>query len=826
MRFLLTPWKSSTSRATDEPPSSKKLKAGPRIEAAGVEPILAWPGPTVGGRIRSIVISPTTNKKNMWVGSVAGGIWATQNGENPRATWFPVNDFLANLAVSTMIINPVTPSTMYAGTGEGFRNVDALQGAGIFQSLDSGLTWNRLPNTSPTTPAPAGCGVNAAPCPAFWTFVTRLAISPNGGTLLAATSQAVNAANIIIDNGGIARSTDGGANWIQETNGQAFDVDFQPGNNAQAVAGGEGTVMFRRVSPAGVVTWTNATLNVPIAAQPAAPTTTSPRRVEVAFAPSAPSTVYILVNQYQGTNTGGAGNYQGEIYQSTNAGQNFTRRPLSGNNFFNGGGGNQGWYDNALWVNPVDSTFIIVGGIWLWRSTDSGATFTQISNGVLLPDGTASPHADNHFIVAHPGFNNNTNQRVFIGNDGGIYRTDIVRTANPSNGWGELNNALGITQFYGAAGNAISGVIIGGAQDNGTQRFNGNTEGWAQMNGSDGGYCASDPTDPMFFYGESQNLNVVRSIDGGANSAAIVAGLNDANSGRANFIAPLVLDPNDPNTLLAGGLGLWRSQNAKAPTPSWTQIKNPVANNVTNNGISAIAVAPNASSLILVGHNNGDIFRTFGGTLANPTGTWTKIDTAGLPNRMVTRLVVDSTPHATNTNWYYATFGGFAADNVYRSTDNGTTWTDITGNSVTGLPSVPVRTLVYHPINSSLLYVGTEIGIFTSEDAGANWEPTQDGPANVSVDELVWMGGDLLAATHGRGLYRASGGVYVNCSYFGLEDGSIDRPFNTVAEAINATNRFRAVWIFSGTCTEPFTLPFGKRLELRTLGGPATLRRP
>ena len=371
-----------------------------------------------------------------------------------------------------------------------------------------------------------------------------------------------------------------------------------------------------------------------------------------------------------------------------------------------------------------------------------------------------------------------------------------------------------------------SGVIIGGAQDNGTQRFTGNTEGWAQMNGSDGGYCASDPTDPMFFYGESQGLNVVRSTDGGVSASAIIAGLGDAGvAGAQNFIAPIVLDPNDPNTLLAGGISLWRSQNAKALFPGfpiWTRIKNAAV----GNPISAIAVAPNASSLILVGHNNGDIFRTFGGTLANPTSTWTKIDTAGLPNRMVTRLVVDSTPHATNTNWYYATFGGFAADNVYRSTDNGTTWTDITGNSVTGLPSVPVRTLVYHPINSSLLYVGTEIGIFTSEDAGANWEPTQDGPANVSVDELLWMGGDLIAATHGRGLYRASGGVYVNCSYFGPEDGSIVRPFNTVDEAINATNRFRAVWIFSGTCTEPFTLPISKRLELRTLGGPVTLRRP
>lgn len=788
------------------------------ILAAGVQPdSWTWLGPgNVGGRIRSIVIDPR-NTNNMWVGSVGGGIWATQNGENPRATWFPVNDFLANLAVSTMVINPATPSIMYAGTGEGFGNGDALQGAGVFQSTDTGVTWNQLASTNPAAPVPAGCGVGAAPCPAFWTFVNRLAISPNGGTILAATSQAVDANNFIIDNGGIARSTDGGATWTQEMNTQAFDVDFQPASNTQAVAGGEGVVMFRRVSPAGVVTWANAILNPVIAAQPAAPTQTVRRRVEVAYAPSAPTTVYVLVNQYQNTITAGVGNYQGEIYRSTNAGQNFTRMTPSGNNFFNGAGGNQGWYDNALWVNPQDATFIIVGGIWLWRSTDSGATFTQISNGVLLADGTASPHADNHIIVSHPGFNNSTNQRVFVGNDGGIYRTDVVRTANTFNGWGELNNNLGITQLYGAAGNPASGVIVGGAQDNGTQRFTGNTEGWTQMNGSDGGYCAADQTDPNFFYGESQNLGVVRSTNAGQSASPINAGISDSGiTNAANFIAPLILDPNDPNTLLAGGINLWRSQDAKAAIPTWTAIQTPTGG--ADQRISAIAVSPVTSSLILVGHNDGRIFRTFNGTAPSPV--WTQLNTPVL-GRIVTRLVIDSTTHATNSNWYYATFGGFNANNVYRSTDNGATWTSISGTGTSALPAVPVRTLAFHPVDSSLLYVGTEIGIFTSNDAGATWEPTQDGPANVSVDELFWMGGDLIAATHGRGLYRASGGAYVKCDVPVSGDGTLGRPFKTVLEAVNATTKYRSIWVLPSRCREQ--LRINKRLELRTVGGTAVI---
>lgn len=189
---------------------------------------------------------------------------------------------------------------------------------------------------------------------------------------------------------------------------------------------------------------------------------------------------------------------------------------------------------------------------------------------------------------------------------------------------------------------------------------------------------------------------------------------------------------------------------------------------------------------------------------------------------MVTRLVIDT---SRGVNWFYATFGGFGADNIWRSTNNGASWVDVSGTGATGLPSVPVRTLAFHSINSNLLYAGTEIGIFTSEDAGANWEPTQDGPANVSVDELFWMGGDLVAATHGRGLYRASGGVYVRCNYQGLEDGSIDRPFNTVIEAVNSTTRYRPIWILAGSnCNEQITI--GKRLELRSLGGPVIIGRP
>ena len=575
------------------------------------------------------------------------------------------------------------------------------------------------------------------------------------------------------------------------------DVEFRPGDSTRAVLGELGSARF---SLDGGQTWTAATFN---------PVVNNGGRIELATSPGNASIVYAAVTQNNG-----------EIYRSNDGGQSYIR-VNTGNNFFSGGAGNQGNYTNALWLNPQDPDTVIVGGVHLWRGryVQPTLSLTQISNGA-----SNSAHADHHAIVAHPGFNNTTNRIVYFGNDGGIYRADDAATVASGSGWVERNNTLGITQFYGAAGNAASGVIVGGTQDNGTLRFSGDTEGWTSTFGNDGGYAAADPTDSNFFYGESQYLAVHRSTNGGVSSSNIFSGIADANNAsNTNFAAPLVLDPNNANTFLAGGISLWRSTDVKNATPTWSAIKNPLPPNANGNiAISAIAVSPVTSSFILVGHNDGRIFRTLNGTDVSPT--WAQISTAPLPARMVTRLTIDAA-HA--TNWIYATFGGFSGNNVYRTVDNGTTWVDVTGSGATGLPNVPVRTLVFHPTDPNLLYVGTEIGVFTSDDAGANWEPSQDGPANVSVDELFWMGGDLIAATHGRGIYRASGGIYVDRNSPWPEQlGTFDRPFKTVTQGKNAATVYQPVWIRPGNYNETMTINNPNGLELRALGGTVTIGSP
>jgi hypothetical protein len=658
-----------------------------------------WLGPgNIGGRIRSIVVSPT-NPSTMWVGSVGGGIWKTTDG---GATWAPLDDFMANLAVSTIAIDPNNPNILYAGTGEGFYNGDALRGAGVFKTTDGGTTWTQLSSTANSD---------------NWRWVNRIAISPprngqlTGQVILAATRS------------GIWRSTDGGVTWSQSSPVMdTMDVNFNPGILDRCVASGNGFALY---SVNNGLTWQPAT-GLPTGG-----------RIEVAYfaRPSIPGQGPELVYASADVNNG-------EVYRSANGGQSYTRMS-TGYNYLKDPQSTigQGFYDNIIWVDPTNSNIVIVGGIDLWRSTDAGQHFTQISNW----RDSSQPHSDHHIIVESPQFNGTTNKTVFFGNDGGIYRTNDVYAASTAGGYTELNNNLGITQFYGGAGNTTSGRIIGGAQDNGTLRYNGGTETWTMPSTGDGGFCAADPLDQNFMYDEYIYLTIHRSTNGGAAFNYVGSGIADANNeSTANFIAPFILDPNNPNTMLAGGASLWRSNDIKETIlgPNWRVIKQP-----TGSLISAVAVAKGNSNIIWVGYNNGDVYVTTDGTSDSPS--WTKADSpivgAVLPNRYCTRITIDPT----NSGRVYVTFGGFTPDNVWRTDNRGSSWTSVTGN----LPNAPVRTIAVWQQNPNNLYVGTEVGVFASANAGQTWSASNDGPTNCSVDELFWMANKLVSVTHGRGMF-------------------------------------------------------------------------
>lgn len=706
-----------TSPAPAGPPDGAAPEAGLSTT------VWEWLGPgNIGGRTRGLVIDPG-DPDRMWAASAGGGVWHTRDAGR---TWATVDDFLGSLACTCLaLLDDGGPHpTIFAGTGEGFGNVDAIPGEGIFATSD-GVSWRVLPATRTND----------------FRLVNRIAVSASGVMLVATTT-------------GVFRSADAGrADWTKVLAERIADVKFDPRNNGRAVAGGAVNGQAWHSTDGGQ-TWT------------AANEANWLGRVELAYAARNPDVVYASVQMAYG-----------EIWRSEDGGASYrprrTRTATGESAPYLGG---QGWYDNVIWAgDPADESLVLVGGVNLWRSIDGGDELAEISTWWAHPE---SAHADQHVIVAHPGFGT-ANRTVFFGNDGGVcVAPDLdavgVEPEPPHReGWVVLANTYAVTQFYGGAGSTVSGKIIGGAQDNGTLLFDParGPETWTTFFGGDGGWCAADPDDPNVLYGEYVFLNIHRNTDGGATDDErgdrYISGqylnhdegewdwkpppfrIEDAKAGRALFIAPFVLDPNDSDRIYAGGMSLWRTDDAKAPNtttsgPRWRAIKPPPTGDARL-AISALAVAKGDSDTVWVGHANGAVFASADATTAAPS--WRRVTAAAFPPaRYCTSLTIDPVDH----DVVHAAFGGYQRGNLWVTRDGGASWTDLSA----ALPTAPVRALAVHPRRRDFLYAGTEVGVFASEDAGATWSPTNQGPTNCSVDDLFWMGEALVSVTHGRGMFR------------------------------------------------------------------------
>jgi hypothetical protein len=717
-----------------EPTARQSVAGVPTATVPGVLPAASWkwlgPG-NIGGRTRAIVVDPGRPTR-IWAASAGGGVWVTVDG---GGSWAPASDFLASLACSSLLLVPAaTPGdhpTLLVGTGEGFGNVDALPGAGIFITTD-GVDWAVLPATQQ----------------AEFGWVNRMALTA-AGVLLVATPA------------GLLRSADPArTQWSLVIADPMADVKADPRGNGRLVAAGLLGAVWRTEDDG--LTWARATADADWLS-----------RVELAYAVANPDIVYASVNRNQG-----------EIWRSADGGRTYRHRrnrpalAPPGQNTTAHYLGKQGWYDNAVWCgDPADPDLLLVGGINLWRSTDGGDTLAEVSTWWAHPN---SAHADQHVIVSHPGYDGQQNRTVYFGNDGGVcMAADLDAVGRDAalpftTGWTELANNFGATQFYAGAGSPATGTIIGGAQDNGTLLFGpaAGSEGWTVLSGGDGGWCAIDQTDPRFLYGEYVFLDIHRNTDGGATSHTMgdryisgqfwntTIGAYDfkpapfripdampADPMQALFIAPFVLDPNEPNRILAGGRSLWRTDDARTPNttstgPSWTSIKAPIGSPAVRNfEISALAIVAGDSDSVWVGHTHGAVFHTTDGTAAAPT--WQQIGTGILPAAYCSRILAQP-------GVVFIAFAAHQHGNLWRSRDDGRTWEDVSAS----LPAVPVRAVVQHPRRPEFVYAGTEIGLFASDDGGTTFTATNQGPTNCSVDDLFWMGEQLVSVTHGRGMFR------------------------------------------------------------------------
>jgi uncharacterized protein (TIGR03437 family) len=641
------------------------------------------------GRINAIAIDPRDNN-TVYIGAAEGGVWKTTDG---GVNWTPLTDQQASLASGAIAIDPNNPDTVYVGTGEENFAGDSYYGAGILKSTDAGATWTQTLG------------------PFLRDTIGALAIQPTNSNILLCAAAT-----------GLWRSTDAGATWTSVLAGApATSLSFDPGDPSGVYAalgnsgGGSRNGVYH--SQDGGFTWQKISGGFP---------TANVGRISLALAPSQPGTIYA---QVQDSSAAGFGRLLG-LWKTLDSGATWKQLPVVNSSVW----GTIQWYDIALAVSPVDANVVYSGGLLIQRSLDGGTTWTALpqtgANAQIL-------HADQHVFA----FTADAT-RLYIGNDGGAYTTTDITNATIR--WAPLNSTLAITQFYPGMSvhpqNAALG--LGGTQDNGSQRFTGGMS-WDNVACGDGGYTSIDPSAPSIAYSTCQNITIGKTVNLSGTAAFVGAQYGIDQTDLVAFIPPFVMDPSDPQVSYFGTYRIWQSRDSAG---LWSPVSPDLTGGLRGT-LRAIAVAPSDPNTVYAGTNNGKLWTT--AQMQNGAGATWKDISAGLPIRTITHIAVDPFNAATA----YVTYSGFAGStglqgHVYKTADQGTTWTDISGN----LPNLPVNDLVVDPDVPGTLYVATDAGVMVTSTGGTSWASLGNGLPRVVVLSLTLHRPSriLRAATHGR----------------------------------------------------------------------------
>jgi photosystem II stability/assembly factor-like uncharacterized protein len=368
-----------------------------------------------------------------------------------------------------------------------------------------------------------------------------------------------------------------------------------------------------------------------------------------------------------------------------------------------------------------------------------GLSPTRSDDGGATFTGLGGVHVDQHALWIDP----LDPTRLLLGNDGGFFRS-----TSPTPSFTKSLD-LPISQFYaGAIDPSNPSRLLGGTQDNSTLITGGSPTAWTTILGGDGFQCLVDPTNPAVLFAEYQfgsyGSGPQRSTNSGGNFVS-PSGINAGD--RFNWSMPIVMDPTNHLVLLCASERVYRSEDngiTYAPI-SGDLSTNPVSELVYGT-VTTLDVSPLDPMIYFAGTDDGRVWRT-----TNRGASWTEI-TAGLPLRWVTRVVADPL----DVHGVYVTLSGFGMDerlaHVYRSGDLGDSWTSIAGN----LPDAPANDLVPDPADSMTLYLATDVGVWVTRDRGGRWYPLGNGMPVQAVFDLTLHAASrsLVAATHGRSQWR------------------------------------------------------------------------
>jgi photosystem II stability/assembly factor-like uncharacterized protein len=708
----------------------------------------AWTslGPNnIGGRSLCIAINPADTSM-LFMGSASGGIWKSTTGGLGATAWTYVETGYPSLAVSSIAIDSTNPNIIYIGTGECYgyqfskngldvRVTRGMYGIGILKTTDGGTTWTKSLD---------------------WAYnnqrgVWKVVINPrNHNTLYAATTE------------GIYKSNNSGTNWSQVLNYQmVMDLKINPADTTVLYASvgdlsnniPNANVGIYKTTNAGS-TWNKLTGGLPAFWS---------GKATLDIYQGNSNTVYAsIANDVTG--------YVG-FYVSTDAGTTWQVKATNVNML------PQGWYNNAILVKANDPNTIVVGTIDLVKSTNGGTSFTTKSDWGAWNTGATPPgqpesasnifaHADHHYYVSNPREPN----KLYCITDGGLYR---------SNDFGETyyscNGGYVTTQFYNGFGNSMQDSIfcLGGLQDNRSAFYQGTTA-WYKTFVGDGFWCAVNSTNQNICYTEYSYGDINKSTSGGvANSWNDIAPPGTGSEATCCFAAPYICCRSNSNIMYAGNMSIYRSTNGgnswQGPYGSFAGAKV-----LSMDGSATFTDTVYCGTIPVTNGANATVWKTTNGT------TWTNIGGGVLPNAYPTDIHVNPN----NSMDVYVTFSGFGNPHVYRSSNGGSSWQNITGN----LPDVPHQSVVIDPLYTQNVYVGNDLGVYFTSNSGATWYAYGNGMPYAMVFDLsiVYPNRHIRATTHGHGVYERS--LVQNPNAITTIGNSVPKSFNLYQNYPNPFN--------------------------------------
>ena len=609
--------------------------------------------------------------------------------------------------VATAAIDPSNGNHILCGSA----------GGGVWESFNRGANWaartDYMPSLAtgalafnPISPNIVYCGTGEG------NFYAGLGAgilrSTNGGTtwalLTAAPFIGQGFHDIVVDraNGnhllaattsGVYESTNGGTVWALRRGARCWDLSMSPAGGATAeVLAACSDGLFRSIN--GGTTYAKVTL-------PGAPA--SFNRLAVEIARSNPAIAYAF----------GASGATAYLYQRNAAGV-WASIPLP-----SGLSTGQAWYDWFLTVSPDNASQIYLGAIEAYR----GTYLLGAWNWVTISNKTGDDiHPDQHAIAIDPSNANN----VFVGCDGGLFYSP-----NRGDNWTSLNNGLGITEIeYLAQDCGSSRWLMAGTQDNGTCRYTGGAI-WDHIADGDGGDCGVNRANPNIVFHSYYNMGMERSTSKG-NFGSFAWIFPSVPPGYSNLFYPPVEVNND--TVAMAGSTVYISRNQGT---SWTNV--PLAA-----GTASAMYMPNPNN-VYVGTTDGRVYRISWTGAAWSAAT---LLTSPRSGAWISDLFVD----ASNLNRIWATSSSVGGGRVFRSDNGGLSWLDRSA----GLPNLPINAIEVHPSNSNRIWVGADVGVYQSLDAGATWVAFANGLPNGLVEDLLYQPNArvLRAGMRNRGVWE------------------------------------------------------------------------